>query len=161
MAVVSGISIYARVHEPGKFGDYFINLAVDQETAKRLKAEKVPLRKASDEALPDGKTEKDYGPFIARFKESEDHPPRVVNGNKEDIDDLIGNGSKVNVQYQVGEWNYKGKKGATAYLKAVQVVELVKYVPPAQELEFDVVEGSGSDDSDDLDLDDLDDDLEF
>lgn len=126
MAVVQGKSVFARVYQPGQFGYYFIKLAVDRDTAKALKAEGVSVRAASGDPLPDGTSEKDFGPYIAQFKENEQ--PRVVDADMEPFDKLIGNGSLVNVQYRVGSWNFKGKAGKTGYLKAVQVVEHIPYV---------------------------------
>ena len=77
--------------------------------------------------------------------------------------DVVGNGSIVNIQYRVYDWEFEGDKGTKAELVAVQVIELVEYVggdhnefdfadaPDAEDV-FDEVSG---DDDEDLDLEDF------
>ena len=62
-------------------------------------------------------------------KSGEDKTPvRVVDMFGQDIDArTIGNGSVVNVQYTVRDWEFQGRKGRSPELVAVQVVELVEY----------------------------------
>ena len=62
-------------------------------------------------------------------KSGEDKTPvRVVDMFGQDIDArTIGNGSVVNVQYTVRDWEFQGRKGRTPELVAVQVVELIEY----------------------------------
>ena len=65
-------------------------------------------------------------------------------------DTMIGNGSKVNVLYEPFEWNFGGKSGVSADLRAVQVTELV---PSSTEEDdaFDVVpNGYTSDELEDI-----------
>ncbi len=54
-------------------------------------------------------------------------PPIVVDAKKEPFNDLIGNGSLVNIQYTPREYFVMGVKGTALQLDAVQVVELVPF----------------------------------
>lgn len=68
--------------------------------------------------------------------------PTVKDADNRPFDGLIGNGSKVAVQFAIRPWEYAGKKGTAADLRQVQVLELVEY--------------AGSDNDDDVvDLDNL------
>ena len=40
---------------------------------------------------------------------------------------MVGNGSEVNVIFDIFEWEMRGKKGKTAWLNKVQVVNLVPF----------------------------------
>ena len=55
--------------------------------------------------------------------------PQLVDGAKNPLDKIVGNGSKVKVMYKPYEWNFKGKKGMGLDLQAVQVMDLVEYTP--------------------------------
>ena len=57
----------------------------------------------------------------------ENTPPPVVDMLKQPFDQLIGNGSTVNISYALRPWEMMGKSGISADLKAVQVVDLVAY----------------------------------
>lgn len=55
-------------------------------------------------------------------------PVKVVDAYGQDVDPrLIGNGSIVNVQYSTRDWEFQGRKGKSAELVAVQVIELVQF----------------------------------
>lgn len=77
--------------------------------------------------------------------------PNVVDANKRLVTDtMIGNGSKVNVLYEPFEWNFGGKTGVSADLRAVQVTELVPYTTEEDDA-FDVVpDGFTSDEAEDI-----------
>lgn len=163
MPVVSGTAKWASIQQPNTKFDHVwsIDVVVDMETAKRLKAEGLPVKKDKD------------GDIIIKCKKkvfrkdgSKNQPPRVVDGNKEPLMDLVGNGSKVNVQYQPYEWNFAGNSGIGAGLVAVQVLELVPFEGAGDE--FDAVgdtkvvqQDGGSSGSSDGGLDDFDDDIPF
>tara|TARA_R110000765_G_scaffold110186_1_gene201507 strand:- start:19627 stop:20097 length:471 start_codon:yes stop_codon:yes gene_type:complete len=76
-------------------------------------------------------------------------PPKVVDGMKRPFDSLIGNGSEVAVKYTAREWEYNGKAGITADLKAVQVI---KHIPYGDGEDFDTV---GGNDLNDIPFDDV------
>ncbi len=88
-------------------------------------------------------------------------PVKVVDAYGQEVDArLIGNGSIVNVQYSVREWEFQGRKGKTPELVAVQVIELVEFTGKSSagdEFEFlarQEVSLEQTDDSADLNLDD-------
>jgi len=93
-------------------------------------------------------------------------PVKVVDMYGQDIDPrTIGNGSTVNVQYSVRDWEYGGRKGKSTELVAVQVSDLVEYTGGANkkagdEFEFmardkvSLDDGNDFDDNLDLELED-------
>jgi len=67
-------------------------------------------------------------------------PPLVIDEDGNEMDDLIGNGSLVQVKidtYKVANGPMKGKSGHR--LEAVKVLELVSYEPPEDDAEDEVV----------------------
>ena len=67
--------------------------------------------------------------------------PEVKDAQKRTmINTLIGNGSEVNVLYSTYEWEFKGRSGVSADLRAIQVTNLVPYNTDADADEaFEVV----------------------
>jgi hypothetical protein len=53
--------------------------------------------------------------------------PRLLDQNKQEVHLAVGNGSKVRVQYNEYDWEWKGKAGKGLDLQAVQIVDLVEY----------------------------------
>ena len=88
---------------------------------------------------------------VRNAKGSLNRQPNVVDANKRLITEtMIGNGSKVNVLYEPFEWNFGGKTGVSADLRAVQVTELVPYSTEEDDA-FDVVpDGFTSDEAEDI-----------
>ena len=77
--------------------------------------------------------------------------PNVVDANKRLVTDtMIGNGSKVNVLYEPFEWNFGGKTGVSADLRAVQVTELVPYSTEEDDAFAVVPDGFTSDEAEDI-----------
>ena len=66
-------------------------------------------------------------------------PVRVVDAEKNSIKDLIGNGSFGNLIVYQYDWAVSGRTGRKTVLIAVQVTDLIKYVPET-EVDFDVLE---------------------
>ena len=55
-------------------------------------------------------------------------PVKVLDAYGQDIDPrLIGNGTTVNAQYSTRDWEFQGRKGKSAELVAIQVINLVEY----------------------------------
>ena len=78
---------------------------------------------------------------VRRKDGSLNRAPDLVHGQKRTMTQtLIGNGSEVNVHYTTYEWEFKGRAGVSADLRAVQVVNLIPYNTEADEA-FDVVDG--------------------
>jgi len=66
-------------------------------------------------------------------------PVRVVDSEKNPIKDLIGNGSFGNLIVYQYDWAVSGRTGRKTVLIAVQVTDLIKYVPET-EVDFDILE---------------------
>ena len=66
-------------------------------------------------------------------------PVRIVDTDKNPVKDLIGNGSKGNVIAYTYQYDVAGRTGFKTILIAIQVTDLIKYVPEA-EIDFDVLE---------------------
>jgi len=65
-------------------------------------------------------------------------PVRIVDTNKTPIKDLIGNGSEGNIIVYQYNWNVSGRSGTKTILIAVQVTNLIKYIPQT-EVDFDIL----------------------
>jgi len=66
-------------------------------------------------------------------------PVRIVDTNKAPIKDLIGNESEGNIIVYQYDWNVSGRSGTKTILIAIQVTNLIKYVPQT-EVDFDILE---------------------
>ena len=121
--IVNGTAYWASIKTPNTTFEpmYTINLVVDQATA--------------DDFASRGHTVKqmDEGPALV-IKRKVNGPngivrkaPTLVDKNKVPIDDLVGNGSRVKVQYN--EWEVSNKYGEFKGLdfQAMQVIDLVSY----------------------------------
>ena len=111
---------------------YQINLVVDEETAEDFESRGFKLKE-----LEAGRS--------LLFKRKIDGPngmvrqaPKLFDASKTEIDLLIGNGSKVRVQYKEWSSSFKGKDFQGLDLMAVQVLDLVTYDPDKPGDEFDV-----------------------
>ena len=98
---------------------------MDDDTKEKTKRE-IGLRKVSD------------GTKLLKFKRNVSgtkkdgtkyglEPPKVVDASKQPMTGLVGNGSLVNIAYDLNQWNVAGNSGTSARLSAVQVLELVEY----------------------------------
>ena len=68
---------------------------------------------------------------------------RVVDSEKNDMTDGIGNGSVGNVMVYSYDWNVAGKSGRKTILIAVQVTNLVEYNPDTA-VDFDLIVSEGT-----------------
>jgi len=133
MAIATGTAYWASVTTPNTTYEpvYTVNLVVDEETAESFRSK--------------GHTVKDMdeGPaLIIKRKVNGPNgmvrqPPKLVDGSKNPIDERIGNGSSVKVQYKEWESVWKGKTFKGLDFQAMQVLELVS-VGTADGGEFDV-----------------------
>jgi len=137
MAQVEGTAYWASLTRPNeKFEPMWrIDLAVDDNTATDLAKEGITL----GETVIDGNTIKNVVKFkrkVSKANGDKNQPPSLVDGQKQPLDKIVGNGSKVVVMYKSYDWNYKGKTGQGLDLQAVQVKNLVEYTPKE---DFDIV----------------------
>ena len=98
MALVEGKAYWASVTTPNTTFDpiYSVDLVVDEEIASQFEAS--------------GHRVKDL----------------TVKDQSGIIDDIIGNGSTVKVQYNEYDWTWQGKAGKGLDFKAMQVLDLVQ-----------------------------------
>ena len=141
MPVLNGKAYWASVVTPNttfdEDGVYSIDLAVDEENKKSAVAEGLSIKNKGD----------DRGDFVTikrkvRRKDGNmNKAPEIVDAQKRTMmGTLIGNGSDVNVLYSKYDWEYAGKSGVSADLRAVQVTNLIPYnVDADADNAFDVV----------------------
>lgn len=141
MAIQEGIAYWASVTTPNtKFEPvYTVDLVVSDEVANDFESRgyKVKEITMNDEVV---------GKAIT-FKRKVNGPngmvrqaPKLLDVNKNPIDELVGNGSKVRVQYN--EWETSNKYGDFKGLdfQAMQVIDLVQY-KSGDGSEFEAIEG--------------------
>ena len=140
MAIQEGIAYWASVTTPNtKFEPvYTVDLVVSEDVANDFEAKGYKVKEISngDEVI---------GRAIT-FKRKVNGPngmvrqaPKLLDANKNPIDELVGNGSKVKVQYS--EWETSNKYGNFKGLdfQAMQVIDLVQY-KSSDGSEFDAIE---------------------
>jgi hypothetical protein len=141
MAIQEGIAYWASVTTPNtKFEPvYTVDLVVSEDVANDFEAKGYKVKEIfnGDEVI---------GRAIT-FKRKVNGPngmvrqaPKLLDANKNPIDELVGNGSKVKVQYS--EWETSNKYGNFKGLdfQAMQVIDLVQY-KSSDGSEFDAIEG--------------------
>ena len=141
MAIIEGTAYWASLTRPNeKFEPMWtIDLSVDEKSANELKEQGIKVGETTvDETTI---------PNIVKFKRKcskangdKNTQPTLVDGAKQPLDKIVGNGSKVKVMYRPYDWNFKGKKGKGLDLQAVQVMDLVEYTPKE---DFEVETSSG------------------
>ena len=133
MAIVSGTAYWASVTTPNTTYEpvYTVNLVVDDETAESFKSRGYSV-KEMDEGQALIIKRKVNGPNgMVR------QAPKLVDAQKNPLDERVGNGSKVKVQYKEWESVWKGKTFKGLDFQAMQVLDLVS-VGTADGAEFDV-----------------------
>jgi hypothetical protein len=135
MAIEEGLAYWASVTTPNTRYEpvYQVNLVVDQDIAEKYRAEGCSIRDMEE------------GPALV-IKRKVNGPngmirqaPKLFDADKKPLDELIGNGSKVKIQFNPYDWEYAGKTGKSLDFQAMQVLELVEYegrTPDGAELGF-------------------------
>ena len=140
MAIVTGTAYWASLDRANeKFEPMWrIDLAVDDKTAEEFRnnGHTIATTKHNDEVITN----------ILRFKRKvsknngdKNTKPNLIDDQKNPLNKIVGNGSKVRVMYKSYDWNFKGKKGKGMDLQAVQVLDHVEYIPKE---DFPAVEGA-------------------
>ena len=150
--VISGTAYWASVITPNtKFdadGVWTIDVGnLDDLNKKKAQKDGLTVKNKGDE-------KEDFVTIKRKVRNAKgnlNRQPNVVDANKTLITEtMIGNGSKVNVLYEPFEWNFGGKTGVSADLRAVQVTELVPYTTEEDDA-FDVIpDGFTSDEAEDI-----------
>jgi hypothetical protein len=138
MAIVSGTAYWASVTTPNTTYEpvYTVNLVVDDETAESFKSKGYSV-KDMDEGQALVIKRKVNGPNgMVR------QAPKLVDSAKNPLDERVGNGSKVKVQYKEWESVWKGKTFKGLDFQAMQVLDLVT-VGDVDGGEFDIEDEMG------------------
>lgn len=120
---ITGTAYWAKVQKPDPdTSKYTIDVTLDDDAKDLLKSLGIAWRNKGDEK----------GDFFSPWKHSTDKdgnekPLRVLDAQMNTFTGLIGNGSKVAVEFYPREWTYGTKKGIRPSLLTVQVLELVTY----------------------------------
>ena len=130
MAIVEGTAYWASITRPNeKFEPMWrIDLAVDDATASEFQKQGFSI----GETVINDETIKNIIKFkrkVSKVNGDKNQQPQLVDSEKKPLDKIVGNGSKVKVMYKSYDWNYKGKTGKGLDLQAVQVLDLVEYIP--------------------------------
>jgi len=143
MSVIKGNAYWASVTSPNTTfdSDGVWTMDVGNLDAKNKKI-------ATEDGISVKNKNDDRGDFVTikrkvRRKDGNmNKAPEVVDAQKRAmIGTLIGNGSEVNVLYSTYEWEFGGKSGVSADLRAIQVTNLIPYNTDADADEaFGVVE---------------------
>ena len=135
MAIEEGLAYWASVTVPNRRYEpvYQVNLVLDQDTAEKYRSEGYTV------------SDMEEGPALV-IKRKVNGPngmirqaPKLFDVDKKPLDELIGNGSKVKVQFSSYDWEYKGTVGKSLDFQAMQVLDLVEYEgrsPDGAELGF-------------------------
>lgn len=138
MAIVEGTAYWASVTTPNTTYEpvYTVNLVVSDEVAEDFQSRGYPT-KEMDEGRAIVIKRKVNGPNgMVRSA------PKLVDGQKNPIDERVGNGSKVKVQYKEWESVWKGKTFKGLDFQAMQVLDLVS-VGTVDGGEFDIEDEMG------------------
>jgi len=141
MAIQEGIAYWASVTTPNTKYEpvYTVDLVVSDDVANDFEARGFKTKEITmnDEVVGKAITfkRKVNGPN-GMVRQS----PKLLDANKVPMDELVGNGSKVRVQYN--EWETSNKYGDFKGLdfQAMQVIDLVQY-KSSDGSEFDAIDG--------------------
>ena len=129
MSVLKGSAYWASIVSPNTTFDSDGVWSVDVGNL-----DKKNLEIAKDDGLEIKNKGDDRGDFVTvkrkvrRKDGGMNTAPEVVDAQKRNmIGTLIGNGSEVNVLYSTYEWEFKGRSGVSADLRAIQVTNLIPY----------------------------------
>jgi hypothetical protein len=134
--VLEGIANWASITTPNTRFEhkYCIDVVLDDATAQDLRSQGYNIK------------DKDDGPTITISRKVNGpngmvrKPPTLMDAQKQTLDCLVGNGSKVKVQARPWEITRNGQDFKGLELQAVQVIDLVRYSAGDGD-EFDVIEG--------------------
>lgn len=155
MATVKGKANWVRIPRPDNYKNYSLTVDVGEDFIKELKAGKCS---AKVQAIDHDKKLEIHGKdaqFSFTFRKASvskagnpQPPPTLVDTKNKPIPAtvMVGNGSDLIVQYHMHPWDDAGTPRVKVMLDAIQVVNLIPYVP-TKNLEFEEVEGYTADES--------------
>ena len=122
--VIQGKAHWASVQTPNdKFPPpvYCVDLEIDEANAATLRADGITV-KEKDGMLTVKAKRKQF-----RKDGTLNTKPNCVDGQKRPFEDLIGNGSLVNLQVNAFDWEFAGKKGRSLDFVGIQVLDHVEF----------------------------------
>ena len=139
MSVIQGKAYWASVMRPNTTFDsdgvWTVDVSLDAKNKKLAEGDKLTIKNKGD----------DRGDYVTvrrnvrRKDGSFNKAPQVMDSQKRVMKEtLIGNGSEVSVLYTTYDWEFKGRSGTNADLRAIQVKNLVPYQNDTEDA-FDVV----------------------
>mgnify|MGYP003628324920 FL=1 len=139
MSVIQGKAYWASIVNPNTTFDsdgvYSIDVSLDAKNKKIAETDGLTIKNKGD----------DRGDFVSikrnvRRKNGDfNTKPTLMDSQKRNMKDtLIGNGSEVSVLYSTYQWEFKGRSGTNADLRAIQVTNLIPYQDDMEDA-FDVV----------------------
>ena len=139
MSVIQGKAYWASVMRPNTTFDsdgvWTVDVSLDAKNKKISEGYKLTIKNKGD----------DRGDYVTvrrnvrRKDGSFNKAPQVMDSQKRVMKEtLIGNGSEVSVLYTTYDWEFKGRSGTNADLRAIQVKNLVPYQNDTEDA-FDVV----------------------
>lgn len=113
---LSGIAKWVRVDKPDQFGNYSLNLCLDNESMQTFDQSGMKIR---------GNEDKEDGKTYHRFRRSQEAgAPIVVDSTGKPFTKIIGNGSEITIRVEV----YDAKKfGKGHRLIAIRVDDWVEF----------------------------------
>ena len=128
MAVVSGKAYWASITSPNTTFEpvYTVDLVVDDKTADDFQARGYKVKELTINEEPVGRAitiKRKVNGADGRTRQA----PKLFDKDKVPMDEVVGNGSEVKVQY--AEWETSNKYGDFKGLdfQAMQVIDLVSY----------------------------------
>lgn len=120
---IQGKALWASIQTPNTKFDpvYQIDLVIEDKQVAGAKKAGLKIKKTDD-----GNVVRFRRPQF-RSSGEENKKPVVVDGSNKQLTSLVGNGSLVNVQFSVYEYDNQFGKGTGSDLQGVQVLELVSY----------------------------------
>ena len=137
---LSGKLHYAEVTRPCKFNDEVYNafLQVDAETSAKLVA--LGAKPSTSDFITKNALNID-GHEVYRLKRKvEFGVVPIVDSQNGTYTGTIGNGSTCVVDVSAYEWNSKFGKGTSLGMNAIQILDLIEFIPDTAEVSFDKVE---------------------
>ena len=135
MSVISGIAYWAAITNPNTTFDsdgvWSVDVCnLDKKNLETVKKDGLTVKNKGDDREEFVTVKRK----VRRKDGSLNRAPDLVDGQKRTMTQpLIGNGSEFNVHYTTQEWEFKGRAGIGADLRAVQVVNLIPYYTEADE----------------------------
>lgn len=122
---IKGIAKWASIQQPNNTFEpmWSIDLIVDNEVAKALRKAGLKVKETDEGYVFKVKRK------VNRRDGTKNQKPDVFDRNGQPTDVLVGNGSVVIATIQPFEWKNSFGQGVSADLKAVQIVDLVHYIP--------------------------------